>query len=489
MKKNSIRVCCSCAAAVFIAAGVFAAVNTGLFRPDKPPAPTEQPQQAEVIETSADTANDIAVNWYTDGSWQENGKVCEKVLFSLTNTGTQTINDWCVVAQVSEGTEVSQLWNGEAQLNGTELTIRPASYNSVIEPGASVDPGGIFKSLNGFVCSVTAVYSGGAALSVGTVPDTAITVQTTPEPVYVNTVNPVGRLSVSGTKIVNEQGEPVQLKGASTHGLAWYPQYVSRETFSSLRDEWGANTVRLAMYTEEYGGYCSGGDKAALKDLIDKGVNYANELGMYAIIDWHILSDSNPNKHKDEAISFFEEEAAKYAGYDNVLYEICNEPNGGASWEGDIKPYAQDVIAAIRKYDSDAIIIVGTPNWSQDVDTAAKSPITGQSNIMYTMHFYAATHRDDLRNKLKYALDSDLPVFITEFSICEASGNGAADYSSAQAWFDIINQYGVSYVGWNLSNKAESSALFKPECTKLGAWSDDDLTDTAKWLKSKMSEG
>lgn len=290
-----------------------------------------------------------------------------------------------------------------------------------------------------------------------------------------------GALHVEGTKLIDSNDNVVQLKGISTHGLSWFPDYVNKECFQQLREEWNVNVIRLAMYTEEYGGYCSGGDKEALKKLIKDGVTYATELDMYVIIDWHILSDNNPNTHKKEAKTFFAEMAKQYAEYDNVLYEICNEPNGGTSWS-DIKSYAKEVISAIRKYDKDGIIIVGTPNWSQYVDQAAADPITGYDNIMYTLHFYAATHTDSLRNTMAAAIKEKLPIFVTEYGICDASGNGAIDEKQANEWVNIMNEYDVSYVAWNLSNKNETSAILNSSCSKTSDFTDSDLSASGKWL-------
>ena len=281
---------------------------------------------------------------------------------------------------------------------------------------------------------------------------------------------------------MDKNGDPYQLKGVSTHGLQWFPEYVNKDSFQSFRDDFGANVIRLAMYTAE-GGYCEGGDQAALKQTVNNGVSYATDLGMYVIIDWHILHDTNPLDHEDEAIAFFDEMSAKYADYDNVLFEICNEPNGSTSWS-DVKSYAEDVIPVIRKNAKDAIIIVGTPTWSQDVDLAAKDPITGQKNICYTCHFYAATHKDNIRDKVKAAHEAGLCVFISEFSICDASGNGSIDYDSADAWMKLIDEYNMSYCAWNISNKDESSSLIKSGCDKTSGWTDDDLSETGLWLKS-----
>ena len=193
-------------------------------------------------------------------------------------------------------------------------------------------------------------------------------------PVSATPVSEHGALSVSGNSLVDANGRAVQLKGVSTHGLAWFPEYISKEAFKGLRDDWGANAVRLALYTEEYGGYCSNGSKSQLKEKIQEGVQAATDLGMYVIIDWHVLSDQNPNKHKNDAITFFREMAEKYKNQSNVLYEICNEPNGGTSWT-QVKSYAEAVIKEIRAIDANAIILIGTPTWSQDVDIAAKNPI------------------------------------------------------------------------------------------------------------------
>jgi endoglucanase len=241
------------------------------------------------------------------------------------------------------------------------------------------------------------------------------------------------------------------------------------------------------MYTAENGGYCEGGNQSELKSLVEDGVDYATELGMYVIIDWHILHDLTPEKYQDEAIAFFDDMSAKYADYDNVLYEICNEPNGSTTWS-DVKSYAEAVIPVIRANDEDAIIIVGTPTWSQDVDLAADDPITGEDNIAYTTHFYAATHKENIRDKVKTARDKGLCVFISEFSICDASGNGGIDYDSAEDWFDYINDNDMSYAGWSLCNKNETSALISSSCDKTSGWTDDDLSDAGIWLKSQIQD-
>lgn len=296
-----------------------------------------------------------------------------------------------------------------------------------------------------------------------------------------------GSLQVKGTALTDQDGNPVQLRGISTHGLAWFPGYVNEDCFRELREDWQANVIRLAMYTAENGGYCTDGDKDKLKKLVQDGVAYATENDMYVIIDWHVLSDQNPNTYIDESKNFFREMSALYADYNNVIYEICNEPNGGTGWQ-DIKTYAEAVIPVIRENDENAVILVGTPNWSQYVDQAAADPITGYSNIMYTLHFYAATHTDWLRETMTKAVNAGLPIFVSEYGICDASGNGAIDETQADKWVDAMDALGISYVAWNLSNKSETSAIFSSSCGKTSGFMESDLSDSGKWLYHMLTE-
>ena len=290
-------------------------------------------------------------------------------------------------------------------------------------------------------------------------------------------------LHVEGTVLKNKNGDTVQLKGLSTHGLMWYPQYVNNKFFKQMHDKWGANVVRAAMYTEEYNGYCTGGKKESRK-LVKKAIKYATKNDMYVIVDWHILSDGNPNKHVKAAKGFFTWVAKNYGNQSNIIYEICNEPNGGTSW-ADIKKYAKKVIPVIRKYDPDSVIIVGTPTWSQELDKAAADPLP-YDDVMYALHFYAATHKEWLQDTYTNAINAGLPVFVSEFGICDASGSGAVDKTSANKWIRLLNKNHTSFVMWNISNKAETSSIIKPEVTKTSGFSNSDLTDSGKWILKKL---
>lgn len=296
----------------------------------------------------------------------------------------------------------------------------------------------------------------------------------------VGTASFAGPLHVEGPKIVDAEGRPFQLRGISTHGLAWFCQYVNAPCFAELHDGWHANAVRLALYTEEYGGYCAGGDRQRLKGLVRDGIRHATEAGMYVIVDWHILSDGNPLTHLADAKDFFSEIAHDYGEQGNVIYEICNEPNGSTTWP-DIKRYANELIPAIRAADPDGLVVVGTPTWSQEVDKALADPL-GFDDVAYALHFYAATHRDDLRSRMVGCARSGLPILVTEFGICDASGSGAIDEDSADAWVAAMDSLDIGYCMWSLSNKAESASAIASTCTKTSGFGPSDLAPSGRWL-------
>ena len=293
-----------------------------------------------------------------------------------------------------------------------------------------------------------------------------------------------GKISVSGTDLVDKNGEKFQLYGMSTHGIAWYPKYVSYPTFKTLREDWNTNCVRLAMYTDENLGYCSNGDKEELKELVRSGVEYADRLGMYVIIDWHILNDHDPNVYKDEAIKFFSEMSELYKDHDNILYEICNEPNTTADW-GAVKSYAEEVIPVIRGNDGDAVIIVGTPSWCQELDKALADPLD-YDNLMYSLHFYADTHRDWLRERAESCIQSGLPVFVSEFNICDASGRGNVNTEEGEKWFELIETYNLSYMCWSMANNSDSCCVIAADNAKMSNWTDEELSESGRWVVGKF---
>ena len=289
-------------------------------------------------------------------------------------------------------------------------------------------------------------------------------------------------LHVDGPQLLDDRNQPVILQGYSTFGINYKPEYVNENTFRFLKEEMGSQVIRLAMYTADNNGYCTGGDQEQLEGLIDKGVQAAVATGQYVIIDWHILSDGNPAQYQDQARAFFQKVTRKYAGNPAVIYELCNEPNGrDVTWPV-VKSYAEAVIQEIRANDKNALILVGTPQWNQAETEAGKDLLKDAGNMMYTVHFYAATHKDQQRQDLSTAYDQKLPMFVSEFGITEASGNGALDEQSGQTWIDLLDQDKISRVAWATSDKDEASSIFKPG-TDPDSPSLSDLTEWGQWLR------
>ncbi|MBQ6368300.1 MAG: glycoside hydrolase family 5 protein [Erysipelotrichaceae bacterium] len=296
-----------------------------------------------------------------------------------------------------------------------------------------------------------------------------------------------GQLQVVNNVLSGEDGKPVMLRGISHHGISLSGMYINADTYHDISSFMGCNVIRLALYTWGVGvvGYSTGGDKNRLYQDVIKGVEAAEANDMYAIVDWHILEDGDPNRYIEDALDFFARISADLKDKNNVLYEICNEPNK-TDW-ATIKKYAEQVIPVIRENDPDAVIIVGTPNWSQDVDVAANDPLDFD-NLLYTLHFYSATHKQPLRDKAKAAIDKGLPLFVTEFGICSSSGGFPIDQEEANVWIDFLEENKISYVMWNFSKTGEACAALRAECKKTRDYVREDLSESGLWLVDTIAE-
>lgn len=286
-----------------------------------------------------------------------------------------------------------------------------------------------------------------------------------------------GRLHVEGTQLTDEKGEAVQLRGVSTHGLTWYPDFVNEDLFHQVAEDWNGSLVRLAMYASVY----AGEDKEESYALMKKGIDAAVAADMYVLVDWHMLEKGNPNEEAAEAMEFFSRISSEYADCPNLLFEICNEPNGEAEWS-DVMTYADQVIPIIRKNIPEAVILVGTPEFDRNLAGAVLRPLA-YDNVMYVLHFYAASHHAGLRGELQAAVEAGLPVFISECGISESDGDGRLDFRSAADWFRYLGENRISYTVWSLSDKDESSAFFRPGFDPFGPIRDEDLTMTGLWVR------
>lgn len=288
----------------------------------------------------------------------------------------------------------------------------------------------------------------------------------------------VPRLSVSGTSLVDGQGNKVVLRGVSYGWHNWWPRFYNRGTVSVFADEWNCNVVRAAMGVEPEGGYLDSPDNAI--ELVTSVADAAVEKGIYVIIDWHSHA-----LQEDAAKSFFAGMAKRYKGVPNVIYEIFNEPVDD-SWE-DVKAYSESVIKVIRAVDSQAVILVGSPHWDQDLHLVAADPITGFDNLMYTLHFYAGTHKKDLRERADFAISENIPIFISECAGMNADGDGPVDYESWAEWRNWMENRGLGFVVWSVADKDESCSMLLPDASSTGPWDDSCLKEWGVFVKNMFT--
>lgn len=292
-------------------------------------------------------------------------------------------------------------------------------------------------------------------------------------------VTEYGKLSVNGTQLVSQSGKAVQLKGASFGWHNWWGQYYNENSVNTLVDDWKVSLVRAAIGVEPQGALLSDPDKAY--DCLFNVVDAAISKGIYVIIDWH-----SHDLHPKEAKEFFSMVVSRYKNYPNIIYELFNEPDK-ETW-ADVKNYSIELIQKIRSMGCNNIILVGCPNWDQDIDKVADDPITGFDNIMYTLHFYAATHKEELRKKADYALSKNIPLFVSECGGMEASGDKDIDEGSWNEWVKWMNEHNISWAAWSIANKNETCSMLTPETPGEGPWKEENIKPWGKIVKKCLDE-
>eukprot|EP00808_Paulinella_micropora_P001274 g36104.t1 len=265
-----------------------------------------------------------------------------------------------------------------------------------------------------------------------------------------------GKLRVLGVQMVDKNDLSVQLMGMSSHGLHWFPNCYSKQAIAFLVQHWGINLFRTALFVKN-GGYDS---NPGLLEVVKNIVAWCEELGIYVLIDYHTIA----NLYKDKS---------------HVLYEIANEPNG-VSWStvltyhnqvswSTVLTYHNQVISAIRAVDPHTIIIWGTTAWSQGIDEASLTQVAKPHNVMYAFHFYAGTH-SFLYNRV-VAASSKIPLFVTEWGVSEASGDGAVRLDVAYSFLELFKKAGasanfagqkISFAQWSYADKSERTLQPRP---------------------------
>lgn len=283
-------------------------------------------------------------------------------------------------------------------------------------------------------------------------------------------VSTYGELKANGSKLSGScpdyADKAVQVKGMS---LFWSSAADSATVFYNesainlMVKEMNIEVIRFAMgvKNDEFDkgrGYLTGGEDLQ-KAMLMNVVNAAIDNDIYVIIDWHIESG---NGYTSDAVKFFEFAAQKYGSYNNVIFEVWNEPKDGASM-GTVASHANSVISAIRKY-SDNLVLVGSPEWSSHPEQCAEAGIQdSKNNYGCTLHFYAATHQVGdygYNSRAADALSNNVPVFATEWGTVSADGNGGANRDESEKWINWMNENKISWANWSASAVNEGSAAF-----------------------------
>ncbi|MCW3844154.1 cellulase family glycosylhydrolase [Micromonospora yasonensis] len=434
--------------------------------------------------TDAMAATGCAVT-YTTSSWQ--GGFTATV--TIQNLGDPVTNWTLGFTFPNSGQRVTQGWSATWQQSGSAVTARSLDYNGALSTGASTTIGfnGSWTTANP---SPTSFTLNGTTCTGGTTtppPSTTPPPTTPPPPTGTTPLAINGQLRVCGVNLCNQYGRPIQLRGMSTHGLQWFAHCYNDASLDALANDWQADLLRISMYVQEQGYETNPtGFTNQVNTLVDK----AEARGMYALIDFHTLTPGDPMYNLDRAKTFFTAVSARNAAKKNVIYEITNEPNG-VSWST-IRNYAEQVIPVIRANDPDAVIVVGTRGWSSlgvseggNSDEIVNNPVRAD-NIMYTFHFYAASHKDNYRNEVQRAA-SRIPLFVTEFGTVTYTGDGAVDTASSTAWLDLLDRLKISYANWTYSDAGEGSAAFKPNTCYGSTYAGTSvLTESGNFMRNRI---
>lgn len=293
---------------------------------------------------------------------------------------------------------------------------------------------------------------------------------------------PVGRhgaLRVEDGRVVDRSGEPVVLRGMSLFWSQWGGHYYNAEVVRHLKSDWNVTVVRAAIGVDNDGYLANPEVEMARAEAV---IEAAIAEGLYVIVDWHAHEP-----HPEAAAAFFSRIAAKYGAHPNLIYEVYNEPLNTHGWAEVVRPFHMVVVPAIRAIDPDNLIIAGTPSWSQDVDLAAADPLPF-TNVAYTLHFYAGTHRQELRDKALKAMDLGAALFVTEWGTSEATGNGVLDQAETRLWLEFLETHGLSHLNWSIIDKDETSAALLPGTPGDSAWTDDMLSPSGRLVRQMLRD-
>ena len=498
------------------------------------------------------------------------------VRFSIKNAGggEQQINGsaalptgvWTHVAVTKSGNTGTLYVNGAVVGTNTNMTLGPSSLGNTTQNWIGRSQFSADPYLNGRVDDFriyNRALSGSEVSSLGSSGSNPTLVP--PQQIPAGVVSMYGRLQISGAALRDKNGTAIQLAGISSHGLTWFPlsdlnlnnasniSLMNQEivfnpaggvkfpyTSSAVKNlvtQMNMQVTRASMFTYDP---WNGVDAKSYDNnypnwkwyninLVNTIVQSAIDQNIYVIIDWHAGegNDPNPNPYwtNGHVQEFFTYMVDKWGSYPNVIYETVNSPNSVDWYNGsgnDLKTFNQNVVNHIRAREAAKgyapnVILVGTPTFSQDVDTATYSPLTGNL-IAYNFMWYAGTHGSWIRAKADTALNTlaaNTPhqtLFMGEIGTTASNGNGGVYYNDFNTWMEWAKTKKLSWLLWSISNKEESSAIFVPSILgninnnetawrggnggsipqalsstgnpmRMGPWADADYTCNGKFIK------
>ncbi len=285
-----------------------------------------------------------------------------------------------------------------------------------------------------------------------------------------------GRIRFADGALRDLRGETIVLRGVSLFWSQWEPEYFTPETIAWLARDWRIDVVRVPVAAMDPGYLSTPREELRKAHLV---IDAAIRAGLYVVVDWH-----GHQPHTRRAIEFFEAISAAYGNDPHLLYEPCNEPAAGFEWP-EIARHHAAVADTIRANAPDAPLILGVPHFCTAMDVATAMP-ADIDNAAYAFHFYAASHREGLRAKLELALENGLSIFVTEWGLGEATGDGILDPDEAGRWLAFLNAHRVSHINWSICDKREACAALMPGAPPAGRWRRGHLSASGRFVRSYL---
>ena len=316
-----------------------------------------------------------------------------------------------------------------------------------------------------------------------------------------------GRLKTDGTGIVNSEGESVVLKGISSFSIEEGSDFFTSEIVKTLAEDWGCDVIRIAVTGNgDSDGYLKNPEEYF--DSVCKICNLCTDQGIYVIVDWDVLYTDDYDDNKDEAVDFFKRLSTIYPESENIIYEVNNyavpdvvsdedddedEDERTDEWEDLIKPFASDVIEAVRENNPDSLFIVGAPENGLGVDVASDSELD-YDNICYGCRIFSGTHKQEQRDRISEALDNDVCVFVTEWSYCTVDCKGGIFTSESDNWASFLDEKGISWCNYAIGSDTENdtnallmhSDNYSFEQIAAGHWPDGLISGSGLYTRAQF---